>query len=92
MGESSSICEISIPSAVRGYNIYKDVWDPFVDDMFITKHEGSNSHNKYTIHVAVFADDTCMKMKKVVGHLPREVLKILYLFVCHGGEGQLLEK
>ena len=86
MVEPSSACEIRIRSTVRGYYVYKDVWDPFVDDTFITKHERGNSHNKYAI--AVIADD--MKRKRVVGHLPREISKVFCFFLFFV-VGQLLE-
>ena len=28
----------------RGYHVYKDAWDPYVDDSFSTKHERNNQH------------------------------------------------
>ena len=56
---------------VRGYHIYKDMGDPYLDDGFTTKHERNNSHDKYTM--AVLPVDA--KSKRTVGHLPREIFK-----------------
>ena len=81
MAASSSASEIKISSAVRGYHVYKEIWDPFIDDTFGTKHERGNSHDRYAM--AVIPDD--MKRKRVVGHLPREISKICCLFVLRGG-------
>ena len=55
MAESSSTSEIRIPSAVRGYHVYKEIWDPFIDDTFTTKHERGNAHDRYAM--AVIPDD-----------------------------------
>ena len=77
MAESSSASEIRIYSAVRGYHVYKEIWDPFIDDTFSTKHERGNSHDRYAM--AVIPDD--IKRKRVCGHLPREISKIYCLFV-----------
>lgn len=84
MAESSSTevrHEVKIPSAVRGYHVYKDVWDPYLDDTFTTKHERANSHDRYAM--AVIPDD--VKRKRTVGHLPREISKVCCLFVLRGG-------
>ena len=81
MAASSSASEIKISSAVRGYHVYKEICDPFIDDTFGTKHERDNSHYRYAM--AVIPDD--MKRKRVVAHLPREISKICCLFVLRGG-------
>ena len=52
---------------VRGYHVYKDVWDPYLGDGFTTKHERNNPHDKYA--VAVLPVDA--KSKRTVGHLNR---------------------
>ena len=36
---------------IRGYYVYKDVWDPNLGDGFTTKHKQNNSHDKYTVAV-----------------------------------------
>ena len=61
--------------------MYKEIWDSFIDDTFTTKHERGNAHDRYAM--AVIPDD--MKRKRMVGHLPREISKICYLFVLRGG-------
>ena len=66
---------------VRGYHIYKDVWDPYLEDEFTTKHQRFNHHDQYAIAV-VLVD---MKDKMVVGHLPREISKECCLFILHRG-------
>ena len=36
---------------VRGYHIYKDMWDPYLGNGFTTKHEQNNLHDKYAVAV-----------------------------------------
>ena len=36
---------------VRDYHAYKDVWDPFLEDEFTTRHQRHNPHDKYMIAV-----------------------------------------
>ena len=52
---------------IRGYHVYKDVWDPYLGDGFTTKHDRNNPHDMYT--VVVLSVDA--KNKRTVGHLPR---------------------
>ena len=66
---------------IRGYHVYKDVWDPYPGDSFTTKHEQNNQHDKYT--VAVLPVDA--KSKGPVGHLPKEISKECCLFIPYGG-------
>ena len=40
---------------VRGYHVYKDVWDPYLGDGFTTKHERNNPHDKYAVAVLLAA-------------------------------------
>ena len=48
---TTSTDEFRFHSAVRGYHVYRSVWDPFLDDTFTTKHDRANSHDKYAIAV-----------------------------------------
>ena len=32
---------------VRGYHVYKYVWDPYLEDEFTTKHQRLNHHDQY---------------------------------------------
>ena len=43
--------ELQLPCAVRGYQVYKAVWDPYfvIGDDFTMKHERNNLHDKYAI-------------------------------------------
>ena len=40
-----------LPCTVRGYHVYESLWEPFLGDEFLAKHEKSNPHDKYAIAV-----------------------------------------
>ena len=73
--------KVMLMCVVRGYHVYKDVWDPYPEEDFVTKHQRRNPHDKYA--VAVMPVDA--KSETIVGHLPREISKECCLFMYHGG-------
>jgi len=64
-------------SAVRGYHIYKEIWEPNVGDKFVALRELHNQFDKYAIKV--------LNGEETVGHLPREYSRITWYFLAHGG-------
>ena len=65
-------------STVRGHHVYKRIWTPLIGELLQTVTETGNGHDKFA--VAVKKDDD------VVGHVPREISKVAWLFIQHGGE------
>ena len=43
--------ELKLMYVVRGYHVYKDMWDLYLGDDFTTKFERHYRHNKYAIAV-----------------------------------------
>ena len=64
-------------SAVRGYHIYKEIWEPNVGDKFVALRELHNQFDKYAIKV--------LNGEETVGHLPREYSRISWYFLARGG-------
>ena len=67
----------SIDSVVRGYHIYKEIWDADIGSELACYQESSNSEDRYA--VALMDDE------HVVGHVPRTVSFICHLFPIHSG-------
>ena len=59
-------------SCVRGYHVYKDLWDASIGEDILCEREPFNNADRYA--VAVLKDDT------VVGHIPRKISRICSLF------------
>ena len=52
-------------SSIRGYHVYKSMWNPEIGETLSTKKEHNNPHYKFTVAV--------MKGKLRVGHIPKEI-------------------
>ena len=78
MNESRN--EEKLSCVVRGYDVYKWIWEPCIVDCFTTKHEKNNAHDKYAIAVLPVNEE-----KIVVGHLSKEISKECCHSVLHDG-------
>ena len=65
-------------SIVRGHNIYKEIWNPYVEEELQYKMEHGNVHDTDICHFSNREDI-------VVGHLPRNISMPCHLFLCKGG-------
>ncbi len=77
---SSSAAKMSFVqfrSCVRGFHVYKDVWNPQIGEQLLTKQENGNPEDSFA--VGVIKDDT------VIGHVPRELSRIFWHFIQRGG-------
>ena len=43
--------EWKILCVVRGYHVYSDMWNLYLEDEFMTKHQRCNPHDKYAIAI-----------------------------------------
>ena len=77
----SSYC-FSIESMIRGYHVYKNIWDdPSIDEELWCKREPGNPSDPYAVAVIkeIVGDDV------VVGHVPRAISSICSIFLRRGG-------
>ena len=64
-------------SVIRGHHIYKDIWSPYIGEHLTLQREDSNTHDR---HAVCLMKDNC-----AVGHVPRELSRVVWYFLCHGG-------
>ena len=69
---------VTLDSCVRGYHVFKDIWNPAIGDTLLAKPEFGNSHDPYAVAV-VTSDDI------VVGHLPRNISTLCHIFLRRSG-------
>ena len=67
-----------LESTVRGHHVYNRTWTPFIGEVLQTATERSNEHDRFAVGVT--------KDSNTVGHIPREVSKVAWYFLYHGGE------
>ena len=69
--------EFEITCCIRGYHVYKEIWEAAVGEELVCVREPHNSHNHYA--VAVKREDV------LIGHLPRKLSRLCSLFLRRGG-------
>ena len=67
----------TLVNCIRGYHVYKNVWEPGFGDSVCCQCEDRNPQDPYA--VAVKKDDTTF------GHVPRTILCICMLFLKREG-------
>ena len=72
----ASNCECcEVPSFVRGYHAYQDVWNPSVGQVLMLRRQPDNLHDRHAVAV-VTSDST------VVGHVPYNPAPIFSHFLA----------
>ena len=56
--------KLELSTAVRGYHIYKDIWEPSVGGKLIAQREFENKFDKFAVKV--------FNSREAVVHLPRK--------------------
>ena len=69
--------EVEIPCCVRGYHVYRDIWEAAVGEVLMCHREPTNSSDRYAVAV--------IKSAEIIGHLPRKLSKICSLVLRRGG-------
>ena len=81
--------EFSFTAAVRGFHVYHRVWLPHVGQCLSAEKEHGNAEDHFAIAITEHSDtraDEDADDRLVVGHLPRELSKVLVHFFI-GSEG-----
>ena len=76
----------SLESSSRGYHEYLSIWpNPTVVDKFICEREIGNPHDT---HAVAFNKDISVVLT-TVGHIPRKISKVSFVFIRRGGTIQV---
>ena len=67
----------TVEAMVRGYHIYKEIWESSVGEQLICEIEETNRHDSHAVAV--------VKSRTVVGHVPRKISLICTLFLRRTG-------
>lgn len=62
---------------IRGYHVYKEIWDAIVGEILQCERETDNEKDRYAVAVK--------RRGRVVGHLPRKFSCVCSLFLRRGG-------
>ena len=75
--ENMAANQLEVKAMVRGYHIYKDIWEATLGENLECQRESGNIHNINAVAV--------LKSGLVVGHIPKRISFICSLFLRHGG-------
>ena len=67
-------------TAVRGFQVYKDMWEPTIDEVLLCERDVGNRRD--TFAVAIKWNNS----SEVIGHVPRFLSLICSIFIRRGGE------
>ena len=71
---------LSLQAAVRGFHVYKAIWEPKDSEVLAWSHEENNPHDPFAIK-------TCqLDSGKIVGHLPMELSRISKFILDRRGQ------
>ena len=75
--------DFTFSSSVRGFHHYQRVWLPLIGQRLSDERELHNPEDRFAVAAMKHSStgDT-----SVVGHLPREISRVLWYFLLHGGE------
>ena len=76
--QNNKMDEFTFDLAVRGYHVCQDVWNPTAGEKLHAEQEFDNLMDKFAVKVT--------KNNVMVGHLPREYLRISWYFLARGGK------
>ena len=69
---------LTFQSAVRGFHVYKAIWQPEEGEKLMCEHEENNKYDLFAIKVCRPLD------RKIVGHLPIEISRITRFMIARG--------
>jgi len=62
---------------IRGYHIYKEIWEAAAGEVLECVREPHNAQDRYAVAVK--------KTETIIGHLPRRLSRVCSLFLRRGG-------
>ena len=74
----SEVYSFSLTTAVRGFHVYKNVWEPTIGEVLSCEKDNGNSHDMFAVAIK--------NSSEVVGHVPRFWSSICSIFTRRGGE------
>ena len=69
--------ELEITYCIRGYHVYRHIWDAAVGETLVCEREPTNDKDRYAVAVK--------KCGTIVGHMPKKLSRLGSLFLLRGG-------
>ena len=69
---------LTVQSAIRGFHVYKSIWQPEESEKLMHEHEENNKYDLFAIKVCRPFD------RKIAGHVLIEILRITRFIMALG--------
>ena len=69
----------TLESVVRGHHVYKRIWSPRTGQVLEASAETGNPEDRHAVALQQTGEGVTL------GHMPREVSKVSWFFLRHGG-------
>ena len=73
---------LSFPCGLRGYHVYRTVWNPQLNEILPTVHEHGNRYDRFAIAARKRLPGTTSA--STVGHLPKEISRVTRYLLFYG--------
>ena len=80
--DSSLVLNFLFSCELSGFHIYKELWNPRLNEKLDAIHKENNPHNRYA--VAAIRKTVSRLSPVIVGHLPREISRFTRFIILHG--------
>lgn len=77
MEKTVASTSFTMDSCMRGFHIYKEVWEP-TEELLTCSREPSNVHDPYAVSMKT-------RENVIVGHVPRVISSLCNIFIAQGG-------
>ena len=74
---SRSMPSFEVEAVVRGYHVYKQIWNPSIGEELFCAREPTNPRDPFVVAV--------VKSNQTVGHVPLKISSLCSIFLRHGG-------
>lgn len=74
---------VSFPCGLRGFHVYKDIWNPVLGEELCTIHESDNVYDRFAIAARKRLPGSPL-IESTVGHLPKEISRITRYIMLYG--------
>ena len=79
---NSLVLNFAFPCGLCGFHVYKELWNPKLNEKLETIHEKNNPHDRYA--VAAIRKTVSRLRPVIVGQLPREISRFTRFIILHG--------
>ena len=80
---ATATLSVSFHCGLRGFHVYRNVWNPVLDEALSAIRESGNLHDPYAIAARKHLPGSLL-LETTVGHLPKEISRLTWYIMFYG--------